>query len=145
MLRFISFYIMFQANLVVDGWQDHTFGLDHPFSAIKPRHISSQLHPHLFIGHTVKDTALNRKGTWSLGSFMLLKGLSIFISKTMRPTTYIWASLTRKLSWQFRIKEDSYQSAKIIQRLARIFFIWSKFACNTVCITSQTSYVFSFH
>ena len=60
---------------MIDGWQDHSFSLDHPFSAIKQRDKTNQLYPQMFLGHAVKDLASNQLGTFSFGSLMLLKGL----------------------------------------------------------------------
>ncbi|XP_053374768.1 lysosomal-trafficking regulator-like isoform X2 [Mercenaria mercenaria] len=69
--------VMGNVKLVIDGWLSHNFVLDHPHSSIRSRHRSSQLQPHLCVGHTVTNLHTCQLGNWQLGHMMLFKGSPI--------------------------------------------------------------------
>ncbi|XP_052767805.1 lysosomal-trafficking regulator-like isoform X2 [Mya arenaria] len=66
-----------KVNMVLDGWQSHSFILDHPFAAIRSRHKSTQLPPFLLLGHTVPDRLTAGLGNWNLGQLLLFKGSDV--------------------------------------------------------------------
>ena len=68
-----------QVNLVIDGWQSHSFILDYPFSAVKCRHKSaSKPQPVLCIGQAEEDLTLSMHGHLCLGNLCLFKGICTY-------------------------------------------------------------------
>lgn len=88
---YVDMYVFFyyQVNLVIDGWQSHSFILDYPHSCIRSRHRSSQLQPQLCLGHTVENVQISQHGHWHLGQMMLFKGKLLKIFDEFTPILYI--------------------------------------------------------
>ncbi|KAL3873258.1 hypothetical protein ACJMK2_036396, partial [Sinanodonta woodiana] len=63
-----------QTTVVIDGWQSHSFTLDHSFSAIKSRKKFDVLSPQICLGHVVENPRRSALGTLSLGLVMFFKG-----------------------------------------------------------------------
>ncbi|KAK3604703.1 hypothetical protein CHS0354_008265 [Potamilus streckersoni] len=63
-----------QATVVIDGWQNHSFTLDHSISAIKSYNKSGVLFPQVCLGHVIEDPRSSALGTLSLGPVMFFKG-----------------------------------------------------------------------
>lgn len=74
---------------MIDGWQTHTFIMDHPYAAIRSRKGSGTLHPWLCVGHTESEPLSSHSGKWNLGKLMLFKGRAVYYCSALQKLMFM--------------------------------------------------------